>query len=319
MKRFLKEFQTLRYVIKNAESILLVAHSRPDPDTAGANAALYEYLIGLGKRVDIVCTDSFPAFLKGLFCVDFLSLSSVDTSQYDVIIAADSVDRGFHTIAPKLSEQQVSVLIDHHPDLGVAGDVEMIDAKLSSACEIVFEYLQFAHAAVTARIATALLSGILFDTGCFQHSCTSPRVMEIASELVRRGAVLEKIRQTIFDKQSISALKLWGVAFQKAKMNPKNGMLATVVTKQDVETCGASVEDIYQVASILSAVPETRFSLVLSEREEGLLRVSMRAMDGQGVDVSSIAQRFGGGGHRLASGFEIRGKVVETKEGWMVV
>ncbi|MEI8096902.1 MAG: DHHA1 domain-containing protein [Candidatus Moraniibacteriota bacterium] len=95
-------------------------------------------------------------------------------------------------------------------------------------------------------------------------------------------------------------------------------MLVTAITTKDVEECQASAEDIYQVSSILSAVPDTKFALVLSERDDNTVRASLRSAEQAGVDVSVIAHAFGGGGHKLASGFEIQGKLLETKEGWTI-
>jgi phosphoesterase RecJ-like protein len=319
MKRFLKEFRTLQYIIKNAERILLVAHTRPDPDTTGANVAMKEYLSGLGKEVDIVCFDPFPDYLNGLFSAEFLSPAQLDLERYDAVIACDSVDRGFHNLASRLSESQATALLDHHPDIETKGDVVMIDASYSSTCELVFDYLEFVHAAITPRIATALLTGILGDTGNFQHSCTTPRVMEIASVLMKRGAPLAKIVDAVFTNKKISTLKLWGRAFVKAKINQRNGMIVSALTHEDIAECGASTEDINHVASILNTVPGTRFSLIFFQRDEHTIKGSLRSEEHKGVDVSEIAHQFGGGGHRLASGFEMRGRIVETAEGWMVV
>jgi len=183
---------------------------------------------------------------------------------------------------------------------------------------VVYLFLSATQAKITKLMATMLLMGILFDTGGFQHSNVSARVMEIASNLVRKGAPLAKITQVIFTNKNIGALKLWGKAFEKARFNRKNGMLVTAITKQDVAECQASVEDIYQVASILSAVPDAKFALVLSERDDNIIRASLRSMDHHGVDVSAIAHQFGGGGHKLASGFEIEGKLLETAVGFQV-
>ncbi len=96
-------------------------------------------------------------------------------------------------------------------------------------------------------------------------------------------------------------------------------MIATVLTQKDIKGCQASTEDIAQVAGILNAVPGTKFSLILSEREGGFVKGSLRSEEYKGVDVSKIAALFGGGGHKLASGFEIKGKIVETEEGWKIV
>ncbi len=318
MQRFHSEFRTLSYIFSRAEKVLLVAHNRPDPDTVGANLALAEHLRQEGKHVDIACFNPFPDTLKSLCEEEFFHPDQLDLHRYDAVIAADSADRGFDKILPKLEERQVTVLIDHHHDITLEGDLVIIDPEYSSTSELVYLYLRSIEGRVTKSMATVLLMGILFDTGGFQHSNVSPQVMDIASELMKKGAPLAKISQTIFTNKNIAALKLWGKAFEKAKFNPKNGMLVTAVTKHDVEECHASVEDIYQVTSILSTVPDAKFALVLSERDEGVVRASLRSLEQHGVDVSAIAHRFGGGGHKLASGFEIKGKIMETSDGWRV-
>ncbi len=318
MQSFTSEFHTLEYVILKSERVALFAHSRPDADTVGSNLAMEMYLCERGKQVDIICFDPFPDTLRVLAERTFLHPDQVDFSLYDAVIACDSVDRGFDRIVSKLSEDQVVVLIDHHHDIHLTGDVVIIDTEYSSASEIVYLFLSSAQATITKPMATMLLMGILFDTGGFQHSNVSPRVMEIASELMKKGAPLSKIAQTIFTNKNISALKLWGKAFERAKFNPENGMLVTAITQKDVEECQASVEDIYQVTSILSAVPDAKFALVLSERENNIVRASLRSMEQHGVDVSAIAHQFGGGGHKLSSGFELSGKIIETQSGFMV-
>lgn len=318
MQAFDSEFRTLQYIILKSKRVLLFAHSRPDPDTVGANLALAEYIRNCGKYVDIACFDAFPDALKKVAGETFLHPDQVNIPSYDAVIACDSVDRGFHKIAPTLPENQVVVLIDHHPDISVTGDVVMIDTEYSSSSEIVSLFLSAVEAKVTKSMATLLLMGILFDTGGFQHSNVSPQVMQIASDLIKKGAPLAKITQTIFTKNSISALKLWGRAFEKAKFNKENGMLVTAITEKDVAECQASLEDIYQVASILSTVPDAKFALVLSQQGKDTIRASLRSLKQHNIDVSTIAHRFGGGGHKLASGFELKGRLVETDSGFMV-
>ncbi len=320
MRYFGKEFRTLEYVIQNGERFLLVAHKRPDPDTVGANLALLWYLESLGKKATIICFDPFPESLRSLFEKgEFYHPDQIQWGDFDAIIAADSVDRGFHLLADRVTPNQVVALIDHHPDIEMSGDVVMIDAKYSSSSEIIYLFLNHIQAKITRPIATALLTGILFDTGNFQHSSVSPQVMDIASHLMKLGAPLSKISNTLFTNKQISAMKLWGKAFEKARFVPETGLLVTAVTQYDINECEATPDDIYQVASILSTVPEAKFALVLSERDKETVRGSLRASEHYGVDVSSIAHQFGGGGHKLASGFEVKGKIVENELGWSIV
>lgn len=320
MRYFGKEFRTLEYVIEHGRQFLLVAHKRPDPDTVGANLALKWYLESVGKTVDIVCFDPFPELLRPLFGdVIFYHPDQVDWTIYSTVIAADSVDRGFHLLVDRIAEDQVTVLIDHHPDITLSGDIVMIDPQYSSSSELIYLFLNHIKAKITRPIATALLTGILFDTGNFQHSSVSPQVMDIASQLMKLGAPLAKISNALFTNKQISAMKLWGKAFEKARFIPENGLLVTAVTQYDITECEATPDDIYQVASILSTVPEAKFALVLSERDQDTVRGSLRASEHYGIDVSAIAHQFGGGGHKLASGFEVKGKIKETPRGWSIV
>lgn len=336
MHKFAKDFNTLHYIIKHATKILLFAHNSPDSDTAGSNLAMREYLIEKGKLVDIACFDPYPAYLEAISPSRFEYPDHLDLVSYDAIIACDSVERGFQKIYPVKSplsgdgeavfnrvhnidkEKQIVVLIDHHPDITIKGDVTIIDPSYSSVSEIVYDFLESTGEKITKNIATYLLLGILGDTGSFQHSNTTARVMEIASDLMSRGANISKIIEVVFSNKKISTLRLWGRAFEKARIDSKSGAIVTVLTQKDLDELGSSTDDIAQVASILNTVPGTKFSLILSEREDGVIKGSLRSEEYKGVDVSKIAQRFGGGGHKLASGFEIKGKIIETENGWEI-
>jgi phosphoesterase RecJ-like protein len=319
VRKFLKEFKILQYVIKHSSKILLFAHNRPDPDTVGATLALKEYFNSIGKESDIACFDPLPSFAENLPFHSFLNPSVLDLASYETVIACDSVERGFEKIASKISDNQVVVLVDHHPDITLKGDINIIESSFSSVCEIIYDYLESSKANLTKEIATFLAIGILGDTGSFQHANTTPRVLEIASDLMRKGADIAKITKIVFANKKMSTLKLWGRAFEKARINAKNGMIVTALTKVDLEEAGNSSEDVAYVASILNTVPGTKFALVLSERGDGIIKGSLRSEDYKGVDVSEIAHRFGGGGHKLASGFEVKGKIIEDENGWKII
>jgi bifunctional oligoribonuclease and PAP phosphatase NrnA len=319
MQSFASEFNSLKYVIEKSHKILLVAHNSPDADTTGSVFALKRYIESLGKVAVAACFDPVPEYLLTLVTERFEIPESLDLKVFDVVIATDSVERGFNKILDKLNENQLIVLMDHHPDIGLKGDITIIDSTFSSVCEIIYRFFEFNNIKIDKDMAAFLMLGILGDTGSFQHSNTTGQVMEIASQLLKRGALIPKIVNIIFANKKLSTLKLWGRAFSKAKINPKNGMIVTVLTQKDIEECEASSEDISQVASVLNTVPGTKFSLILSEKEEGAIKGSLRSENYKGVDVSEIAHQFGGGGHRLASGFEVKGKIVETEEGWEIV
>lgn len=316
--RCASEFNSLLYVIERSSRILLFAHKNPDPDSVGSVSALKQYLVSLGKTVHIGCLDPFPKSLEHVFSESFLHPDTLDLKSYDAVIACDSVERGFHTIRDRFDEHQIVALLDHHHDITLSADINIIDAAYSSTCEIVYEFLNYSGAVITKDIATMLMVGLLDDTGSFQHANTSTRVFEIGADLLKKGAPLQKITHMVFSNRKLATLKLWGTAFNKAKFYEKIGMIVTVLTAYDILECEAASEDLAQIANILATIPGVKFALVLSQRTKDIIKGSFRSEENGRVDVSEIARRFGGGGHKLASGFEMRGTLVDTVNGWVV-
>lgn len=319
MKNFSKRFASLNYVLRHAESILLIAHNNPDADTVGATVALQEFLFSQGKEVVITCNDIFPSALISLVQTHFYMPDKVDISRYDVVIACDSVERGpFSIFAPKLSGKQVSILVDHHQHIEIPADIRIIDDKRSSTCEILYEFFTQQEKEITVKMATALLLGILFDTGNFQHPCTTTRVLEISSDLLRKGAPLQKIISVVSSNRKMSTLHLWGKAFEKMKIFEKTGMAVTALTQNDFDQYGSDQQETSQIAQTLSTIPGVRYGLVLHQKDKHTVRGSFRAQENAQVDVCSLAKNFGGGGHRLASGFELPGTLIETNGTWII-
>lgn len=319
MTNFSKEFGSLRYVLSHAQSILLIAHSNPDADTVGSVIALEEFLLSKEKKVNIICNDPFPQCLSSLVSTDFSTPTSINLSTYDAVIACDSVERGpFAKIYDNLSEKQVSVLVDHHPFIELPADIRIIDDKRSSTCELLYEFFSEEKITINTKMATALLLGILFDTGNFQHPCTSTRVLEIASDLLKKGAPLQKILSVVSSDKKMPTLHLWGKAFGKMKIIEKTGMAVTALTQEDFSEFGSDQQETSQIANILSTIPGVRYGLVLHQKNENTVKGSLRAQEYAKVDVCALAKNFGGGGHRLASGFELPGVLKERNGAWIV-
>lgn len=320
MSTFQEAFRNLRYVVRNADRVLLFAHTRPDPDAVGANVALAKYLISLGKSVDIACFDPLPDFGRKLFPrVSFLHPDQIELESYDAAIASDSINRGFDRVREDLGSKTVTVLIDHHPIDDPEGDIVIIDPAISSASEIVYRFLKAEKVRLTRDIATALLLGILGDTGHLQHSSTSTDTFAAAADLIQSGAALSKITSAAFSDNQLTTLQLWGKALSRAKINPDNGMIYAAITDQDIEELGnPSTDDLYIASELLNHVPDAKFSLLFYQMDESTVRGSLRTEPHKGVDVSAIAKSLGGGGHKYASGFEVPGRILETANGWKI-
>ncbi len=319
---FPKEFHTLDYVLRHAEHVLLFAHTRPDLDAVGSVLALRAYLLKYYHvRVTIGCYSSFPAFLAPLLGSHiFVHPHDLSLEQYDVAIGCDSVDRGFAQIVPRLPKRCVSVAIDHHHDITLSTDIRIIDATYASTTEILYRFMRDLRREMTPYIATALLTGIVGDTGVFQHANTQAHTLTAAADLIRKGASVAKIVRTTFANQKITTLNLWGRALAGARFFEDTGLIVTAITTEDTHGRMPSSEEIKEVATILANVPGVRASLFLFQATPDRIKASIRAPKDAHIDVSAIAHQFGGGGHPLASGFEIPGKLMTLPEGgWKVV
>lgn len=321
--KFAREFNQIKKELENARRVLLVAHSRPDDDTAGAVFVLAEYLEKeLGKKADVVCADPLPEYLAEIFeKEDFAHPEKIETKDYDLLIGCDAIERSFEKIVTKKYTGQKVIIVDHHPSAElkkVKADVVVTDENYSSVCEILYDFFDFHRIEITKKMATYLLAGILYDTAAFQHANTSARVMEVAAELMRRGAPMSKIIRMTFKNKKLATLKLWGRAMDRAEINEKTGAIMSFITKEDMEELGMEEDGVGRIAELLNTVSGTKFSLVLIEKGKNKVKGSLRSEWYKNVDVSQIARQFRGGGHKLASGFEIAGKIVKDENGIVV-
>ncbi len=317
------KLQTLAHIIAGADSFLLVAHRRPDPDAIGATTALARYILSLGKQVVIVCHDEVPSdlmvFTDGL---DVRQVKDVDISQSRVIIGCDNVDRGFDSVLAGCTPEQVTVAIDHHQKIKVSPDLVIARQIASSTCEILCDFFESSDVVFTSEVAKSLLVGILGDTRIFHNPNTTPHVLDAVAGLTDVGAPLAQIVDSQFTQQSIPTLRLWGRALSNTVTAP-SGAIVAAITHEDLRNIDMPTEDVKEcvkeVASLLCAIQNVPFAMLLLEMDNGMIKASLRSENDRGVDTAAISQTFGGGGHRLASGFEVFGSLVRKNNVWQVV
>lgn len=320
--QFYKEFNSLEYLIKRAKNILIIAHSMPDADTLGSTLALSEFIkINYKKNIQLTCFNQMPDYLNSILGkIDFFHPDNLDLKSFDLVIGCDSVQRGMDKIIKKISKKALTIAIDHHPDINLKTDLEIIDANFSSVCEILYNFFKFTRGEINRKIATYLLTGIVGDTGAFQHSNTSSKVLSASSELVNLGAPLSKIINLSFSNKKFDTLKLWGKAIERTRFFSKSGLAVTAITQEDMDNQGKTIESASDIANILTTIPGIKVALIISQIKPNQIKGSLRTEEKHNINVSEIAKTLGGGGHTLASGFEINGKIILNKSGnWMVI
>ncbi|OGD56461.1 hypothetical protein A2V71_03710 [Candidatus Berkelbacteria bacterium RBG_13_40_8] len=309
--------------ITHFDKILLMIHENPDGDTLAAAAVLYQVLKKMGKCPALVCKDPVPR--------PFLFLPEMDKIQsdflfgdFEIIVVIDCGDirrTGFDARLKDFAKKKKNLInIDHHPknDLHKIANLNLVDYEASSTSEIIWQLLQKMKIEIDKNIATALFTGLYTDTGGFKHSNTRPKTLEIAAELLKRGARIKLITQNVSLNKTVPAMKLWGMALSRLHRHSELKIVSSVITRKDLKDCLATYDDIAGVVNLINTIPDSKAAILFFETPEGKIRASIRTEDDK-VDVSRLAAIFGGGGHKKASGFTIDGKLIFDKESWKIV
>lgn len=299
-------------LLGGAKRISCVCHRNPDGDAIGSITAIGQLLEAAypDKKIGLFCVDPAPPTFQFLPLAARL-LPDPAPAEGDVFVFLDSAE-------PKLTEMHEkypqifdgkwpSICFDHHPTNPKYATVNFIVPEAASTCEIVADFADAVSWTITPDIATSLLNGVYTDTGGLLHSNTSPRVYRTVARLLRAGARQQAIVTHVFRTAKLSTLRLWGRVFEKISMSEEGGAISAL-TEGDFRATGAEYSELTGAIDYVNAVPGMKFSLVLAERA-GKVKGSIRTLRDD-VDVSSMAAKFQGGGHRKAAGFAVDGKLV---------
>jgi phosphoesterase RecJ-like protein len=310
------QFKKALDLIKSSKKIFLTTHEGTDGDDLGSALAMYWFLAKLGKKIRITIKDGVPdnlSFLPGSEEVNS-ELKEID-SDLIITFGCNKIDRTGWRI---LSHTKVPLInFDHHPDNANFAEVNIVDPQTSAVAELVYYFLTFADAEISKEIATCLLTGIFTDTGGFKHANTSAEALEVASHLLKKGARIDKIAIQTMGKKRPSAIKAWAKGLENARYDASKKMVFSVLTEEDLKEIGATDEDLDGFVELLNNMPQSKFALLLRQDGE-VVKGSLRSEPNKKVDVSKIAKSFGGGGHKLASGFKIKGKLVKDGDVWRI-
>lgn len=239
--------------------------------------------------------------------------------KYDLIIVLDSPDferlGAIYDANTELFYETTVVNIDHHPGNDHFGKVNWVDLTASSTAEILvalIESLSREKPLLDTDVATALLTGIIVDTGSFQNANTSPKSFTVAAQLVAAGARQQEIIKWIFKTKTLSTLKLWGRVLENVMDEKSYKFIWSRITRQDFVSVGADDSATSGVLDeLLKTAPGIDFALLLSEKADGV-HGSFRAAQA-GVNVADIARLFGGGGHEAAAAFHLPNETLANR------
>ena len=311
-------FKISESFIMSHHRFLLASHARTDGDDCGSMLAMVQYLDSLGKQAAPMALGGVPGSLQFLPEHQRVLEDVPKGEEFDAVIlfGCNTKER---TKIPALIESSLPVLnIDHHKDNKLYGSVNLVDGSKSSVAELVFEFLKFVKAKITSEIARCLLTGIFTDTGSFMHSNTEASTLKAAAELMSYGARIEKIHHHTYKSKDLKSLKAWALALENTFVDPIHHIAISALTSEDMEKLGPIPEDTFNgFTETLNTIPGTKFAIFIKQ-EGDMIKGSLRSEEHKKVDVSYLAHLLGGGGHKLAAGFSVKGKIVKHGKSWKI-
>jgi len=298
MKKILDE-------VRGAKSVAISGHIRPDGDCVGSCMGLYLYLTKElpDAKVDVFLEKPSDVFncIRGIDEIKDATL--YQNAVYDVFIVLDCSKERLGDAEVIFDNGKKTINIDHHISNAGCGDVNYLRADASSASELVYELLE--EDKVDEEIAKALYIGIVHDTGVFQYSNTTPATLRVVAELVKFGFDFPKIIEETFYEKTYAQNRIMGRALLESELYLDGKVIVSVISKELMELYGVTGKDLDGIINQMRNTKGVECAVFLYELDDREYKVSMRS--GGLVNVSAIAQHFGGGGHVRAAGCTVKG------------
>ena len=303
--------------INRSNDFIVTSHISPDGDNIGSTLSMYNSLKKLKKNVYYVLDDTPPKNLEFLLKdVNILKSNEFNIDKFN-IISLDCGDRKRICLSDEIKDKaQKIICIDHHASNDKYGDLNYIDTNASSTCELVYNVLvaynkKYNIDLIDENIATFLYTGLVTDTGNFMYSNTHPTSFDMAKNLLLKGAKKENIIQNIFQSNSANYYKLLGEALNTLDIID-NKVACISINKEMLKRNIISFNDVDGITSYTRDIEGVEVGILLKEKKDNEIKVSLRSKSY--VDVSKIAQSFGGGGHIKAAGCTIYDTIENTKK-----
>jgi phosphoesterase RecJ-like protein len=304
--------------LRARDRFLLTAHEGPDGDALGSLLGMHQLLTQLGKdSVMFLGAKEFPLPIEYRFLPleEVFHESPADMADRTVVfLDCGNIDRMPVDFLTAGGNDIIN--IDHHHDNTRFGDFNLVDVDASCTAEIVYDLAVLFEAEITPEMASALYVGLITDTGKFMYENTNAHTHRVAAALVEAGVDIDDTYRRLYEHVPIEKLRLVARALDGIQMHCGDRLVLSYITSADYEATGAGEEMTEGVIDHLRSIDGTKVAAVirdLGNRGRAARKVSLRSSEGD-VDVSAIARKNGGGGHKRAAGFSTDLELTELVE-----
>jgi len=295
----------------SANTIAISGHTNPDGDSIGALLSLGLGLEQLGKQVYMICSDEIPRKYSTLPGID--KVVKTNDFSVDLAIAVDCGSKEMIGPAFRVFENAEYILeIDHHQSRAPFGDIEFVDAAVSSAGELVYILLCELDVTITTDIAQNIMTSILVETNSFRLPGILFHTFEVCADLLQVGVDFYKLAETVYWVTSKETALLSGACLNRCRFLDDNQLAWSYISRKDLARFDACDFDADPVIEKIRSIQGVKIAILFREKDKKSLRVSFRSK--KGLNVAALAELFGGGGHMSAAGCTIlRKKKLQKK------
>jgi phosphoesterase RecJ-like protein len=311
------DWQPFVTLVNESRSFILTSHMRPDCDAIGSELGLALALRSLGKDVLIVNGDPVPphiAFIDPTNEVKVLGRDvGADSLSCDVLAVLDTSAWGqlgpMADVVRRTSAHKI--VIDHHVSQDDLGAAFFKDTTAESTGRLILQTIDALGVRVTQSMAMPLFTAIATDTGWFRFASVTDATLTAAARLVTAGARPSEIFSALYEQNSLGRLRLQARILSNVRSHLGGRLLSTAITQDDLHAAGAEPTDTEDVINRLLGVAGVEVALLFLELGPTETKVSLRSRSA--VDVRAVAERFGGGGHRVAAGVRYPGPLATAE------
>ena len=290
-------------LIENKNNFAITTHIKPDGDGVGSSLGLCWLLRSLGKSAEVVVRGEVPQAYRSLPGADEIRDVSLINGTYDAVFIIECSD--IHRPGIAGLENVFTVNIDHHATSGHFGSINWIDSTASAVGEMIYNLCKAIGGKITQDIAECVYMALVTDTGSFHFPNTSDRTLKVASELIKAGARPTKIGEAVYNNYPWSRIELMRKVLETVKRDASGRVASMRQTIEMHDTAGAVDGDNNGFVNIPLAAKEVVAVVYMREVAPNQYKASLRSKGD--INVAKVAENFGGGGHKNASGLSIDG------------
>ena len=304
-------------LISKCSSFIISTHKYCDGDGLGAGTALHYCLKSIGKKSQMITLDTPHKkydFLNADGIITEFDESTFMKSKPEVLIIVDANDHNLveplYSFAKKNNVQVC--FIDHHPIIEHnKEDVMFINSEASSTAEIIHALLKKLNCSMNEKIATALLTSILFDTNQFRNIKNSASPFAISAEIVPHIKNVDLIYDSLFKNLTIDNLNFFETV-KKVEYFDNKSTAFLYLTEKYIKEYKADINQAYNLMDTILDIVTIKNTALVVQNDDGTFKISLRSRQ---KNLIPLAQQFGGGGHKHSAGAYLKsGDIKDIKE-----